>query len=78
LQETIKGDLQRRPQPKFSLNERVKGNGWGGSDYGIVIGIKWIYHLRLFEYTWGYNIKWENNGIGVTYKYIPEGYLEKI
>jgi hypothetical protein len=69
---------KRPPEPKYALNERVKCLGWGGSDFGTIVGIRWIYHMRLFEYTWGYKINWENNGPGLSFEYVPEGYLRKI
>jgi hypothetical protein len=79
LQKTDQDELQRPPQPEFALNERVKSSSWGGdSDLGTIIGIKWIYHLRLFEYTWGYKIKWDNKDIWSTFEYVPEGYLRKM
>lgn len=71
-------DTSTKPKPKYALNERVKCLGWGGSDFGTIVGIRWIYHLRLFEYTWGYKIKWEKNGPGLSLEYVPEGYLRKV
>ncbi|OGF28126.1 hypothetical protein A2303_00165 [Candidatus Falkowbacteria bacterium RIFOXYB2_FULL_47_14] len=62
--------------PKYSAREKVSCTGFGGtSDSGIIVGIQWIYHNRLEEWTWGYKIDWENQGPGYTAEFIPEGYL---
>jgi hypothetical protein len=65
-------------KPKYQMLERVKCRGWSGSaDFGVIIGIKPIYHIRARRWTWGYKIKWENNGPGLTFEFVPQGYLEK-
>jgi len=68
---------QDRGQQKYSRLEKVKVQGWGGQDTGTVEDVKWIYHPRLDEYTWGYKVKFDNCGAGLTFTYIPEGYLRK-
>ncbi len=61
----------------FSVMEKISSTGFGGtSDTGVIIGIKWIHHNRLSEWTWGYKIDWKNQGSGFSGEYIPEGYLK--
>ena len=68
-----------RPEPKYSIGERVKVSGWTGSDIGVVAGIKWVFHNRMGEYRWGYNIEnYEGDGPGLSLFFIPEGYLSKL
>jgi len=62
----------------FKIEERVRVNGWCGSALGVVTGIKWIYHNRLEEYTWGYSVKYDDKDAGFSFIYIPEGYLRKL
>ena len=67
-----------KPQstPKFINGDIVKSTGFGGtSDKGLIDNIRWIYHARLNEWTWGYKVVWENNGAGYTGEYYPESYL---
>lgn len=66
-----------RPPQKYAIGERVQASGWVSSDFGTVEDISWIYHSRLNEYAWGYRIKFEGEGPGLTFTYIPEGYLGK-
>jgi len=69
--------MEKREQ-KYKIGERVKACGWVGEDFGIVKDITWMYHSRLEEYTWGYKIDFEGEGPGLTFAYIPEGYLRKL
>lgn len=63
-------------KPKFIIGQRVTVTGWGGTaDSGEIVSLKWIYHIRLNKWTWGYEIVWENNGPGFSFVFIPEGYL---
>lgn len=61
---------------KYSIDEPVIVQGWGGSSSGTVKNIDWMYHPRLYEYTWGYFIEWDE-GKRNPFTFIPEGYLCK-
>ena len=61
--------------PKYKIGQRVKVFSWGGFDFGKIVDIKWIYHNRFEEWTWGYKVKYENRGSGLTLRYAPEWYL---
>jgi len=66
-------------EPKYSINEKVEIHGWCSSATGVVKAIKWIYHNRLEEYTWGYSIDYDDGkDAGFSLVYIPEGYLNKL
>lgn len=67
-----------RPEPKYSIGEKVEVQGWVGSDMGTIVGIDWIYHNRFNEYRWGYKIDFDGEGVGMTFIFIPEGYLCKL
>ncbi len=64
--------------PKYSIDERVEASGWMTTAFGKIVEIKWIYHTRLDEWTWGYKIVWENKGPGLALVFVPEGYLKKV
>lgn len=65
-------------EQKYKVEERVKVCGWVREDFGIIKDITWIYHNRVGQHCWGYNIVFEGEGPGLTFVYIPEGYLRKI
>ncbi len=67
-----------KPEQKYVIGERVKACGWVGEDYGIIEDIMWIHHFRCNKYCWGYKIDFESDGPGLTFNYIPEGYLRKV
>lgn len=71
-------DTKTEKPQKYALDEKVKVCGWVREDTGIVTDIQWIYHQRMYEYTWGYKIKFDGEGAGLTFTHIPEGYLRKI
>ena len=50
----------------------------GGKALGIILDIEEIYHRRLYEYTWGYRIKYIGKDAGLTFVYVPEGYIRRI
>ncbi len=60
---------------KFSIDQRVEVRGWTGSDFGTIEDIKPIFHHRAGEWVWGYKIKYEGKGAGLTFVFIPERYL---
>lgn len=65
-------------EQKYEIGEHVTVQGWSGISSGTVKAIEWIYHPRLYEYTWGYLIDWDegqSNPFSMTY--IPQGYLRK-
>lgn len=64
--------------PKYSLEERVRVQGWVSTDFGKVKEIKTVYHNRLDQYVWGYRIEYEGEGAGFAFVFIPEGYLRKL
>lgn len=68
-----------RPKQKYSIGEIVDVNSWTGMEYGFeVVDIEWIYHYRLNQYCWGYRVYHpEGKRTGLTFTYIPEGYLRK-
>lgn len=63
-------------QPKYQVGQRVYVQGWTRSDFGTITGMEWIYHHRLYEYTWGYSCAYENGGPGLTFIYVPEAYIK--
>ena len=65
-------------KPKYEIGEEVEIQGWGGKALGIILDIEEIYHRRLYEYTWGYRIKYIGKDAGLTFVYVPEGYLRRI
>lgn len=65
------------PKKEYSIDEKVEVQGWVGKDTGIIIDIDWIYHRRSERHTWGYKIKYDNEGPGLAFIYVPEGYLRK-
>lgn len=65
--------------PKYSINETVNLNTWGGMKYGFkVVDVKVTYHNRTNEYVWGYRLYKEDEDTGFSFTYIPEGYLRKL
>ena len=62
---------------KYEIGEYVTASGWVGEDTGTIVDTQWIYHNRLGEHCWGYKIKFEGDGPGLNFNYIPEGYLRK-
>ncbi|MBS3124040.1 hypothetical protein J4437_05400 [Candidatus Woesearchaeota archaeon] len=71
-------NLIKQKKQKYSLEEKVEVCGWVSKDTGTIEDIKWIYHSRLGEYTWGYKVKLDNNKPVLNFSYIPEGYLRKL
>lgn len=69
--------MEKMREKKYKIGERVKVGGWVREDFGSVEDVQWIYHHRLYEHTWGYKVKFEGEGPGLAFSYIPEGYLRK-
>jgi len=67
-----------KPEPQYSLEEKVFVQGWVNSDTGVVLDIQWIYHRRLDKHIWGYKIKYDGKVSVLNLLYVPEGYLRKI
>lgn len=65
-------------KPKYEIGQRVKVSGWTKHDFGKIVAIDWIYHHRMYEYAWGYFCKYEGGGPGLTYTYVPEGYVKPV
>lgn len=65
-------------EPEYSIDEKVKVQGWIRSDTGRVVDVKWIHHFRLGVDTWGYKVMYDNRGGGLSFTYVPEGYLRKV
>lgn len=62
--------------PKYNFGDKVKVTGWTSSATGEIVDIDWIYHHRLGEHTWGYNIKFDaGQDNPLTFTYIPQGYV---
>lgn len=69
---------QSETAQKYKIGEHVTVQGWSGISSVTVKAIDWIYHPRLYEYTWGYFIDWDkgqSNPFSMTY--IPQCYLRK-
>ena len=66
------------PKKEYEVGEHVLAQGWASKDTGVILEIDWIYHYRPGKYTWGYRIKWDNDGPGLAFIFIPQGYLRKI
>ncbi len=67
-----------KTKQQYEIGERVEASGWTRSDFGEVEAVDWIYHSRSYSYCWGYKIKFEGEGPGLAFTFIPEGYLRKI
>ncbi len=68
-----------RPPQKYQEGERVRVQGWAKSDIGTVASTDWIYHDRMSGWCWGYAVRdWDGDGPGLTFTYIPEGYLRSL
>lgn len=64
--------------PKYEKEETVMVHGWTTSARGTIKDIKRIYYARCEEYCWGYRIEYDGEDAGLTFTYVPEGYLTKI
>lgn len=61
-------------EPKYKIGDVVIANGWV-KDNGRIVDIQKTWHPRLNEWTWGYKIDFFGEGPGLTFTYIPEGYV---
>ena len=67
-----------REDPKFKVGDKVTVQSWTHQTKGVVIDIDWMYHPRMYEYTWGYRVDTKGENTGLTFNYIPEGYLRPL
>jgi hypothetical protein len=72
------GEDKTDKPPKYSTGQRVRVNGWGGYDFGVIVEIKRTYHNRLREWVWGYQMSYENKGPGLAFDFVPQGYLSDL
>jgi hypothetical protein len=66
-----------KTEQKYKKDERVKVQGRTRYDTGIIIDVGRVFHTSLVKWVWGYKIKFDNDGPGLSFTYIPEGYLRK-
>jgi hypothetical protein len=65
--------MNEKSEPKYKIGQKIKVGNWGGETEPLeILDIKWIYHLRMYEYVWGYKM---DGYTGLTFSYVPEGYL---
>jgi hypothetical protein len=65
--------MDKNSEPKYKIGQKVKVSNWVGETESLeILDIKRIYHERVKEYTWGYKM---NGYTGLTFSYVPEGYL---
>lgn len=66
-------------EPLYKVGDRVRVNGWVGSATGTVEDSAWIYHPRMYQYTWGYLVKYDPGETpGLAFNYVPEGYVQPL
>lgn len=64
-----------KPAQQYAIGEEVDVQSWGGVKRAKIEGVDWIFHSRLGEWTWGYSL---DRSVGLTFRFVPEGYLRKI
>ncbi len=69
------GEDKTDKPPKYSIGQRVRVNGWVSHDFGVIVEIKRTYHSRGEAWVWGYQVTYENKGPGLTFDFVPQGYL---
>jgi len=70
--------MKEKYPPKYKVGEKVTCTGWGGSTaYAKVKNICPIYHSRLYRWTWGMSLDIIKGEHGLTFIFVPQGYLEK-
>jgi len=69
------GEDETDQPPKYSIAQRVRVNGWTRHDFGVIVEIKRTYHNRSGAWVWGYQMAYENKGPGLTFEFVPQGYL---
>lgn len=71
-------EMVNKTVPRFAIGEIVDINTWVGMKYGFEVkDIQVTYHMRLEKYVWGYKLYKEGERTGLSFTYVPEGYLSK-
>lgn len=70
---------RHRPEQQYSVGEIVDVQNWSDRVCGFVVeDIDWIFHDRLCQHCWGYKLSHPKGmRTGLTFAYVPEGYLRK-
>ena len=74
---SIEEDILKDVEPKYKVGEVVKICSWTGETIQpiMAIGVAKYYRHDDMVITWGYKFA---ESTGLTFEYVPEGYLRKI